>query len=186
MPRQVEAGEVVAAVAALAAEHPRRTVWVGVDGFGGAGKSTLAALIAAAVPRAVVVCADDFAGPRVPEWDWGRFREQVLAPLLARSPGRYQRWDWDADVGAEWHDVPVRSVVVVEGVSSTRSEVGAPWDRTIWVDAPREVRLARAVERDGAAMLARWLTDWMPSEEAYAAREHPQRRVHLIVSGAPR
>jgi cytidylate kinase len=72
---------------------------------------------------------------------------------------------------------------VVEGVSSTRAELGAPWDLTVWVDAPREVRLRRARERDGAAMQRRWLDDWLPSEEAYAAREHPQDRVDLIVNG---
>jgi hypothetical protein len=45
------------------------------------------------------------------------------------------------------------------------------------------VRLARAVERDGAALLPRWLDDWLPSEQAYAARENPRERVDLIVSG---
>jgi hypothetical protein len=45
------------------------------------------------------------------------------------------------------------------------------------------VRLARALERDGDGMLHRWLDDWIPSEEAYAARERPQERLDFIVSG---
>ena len=32
-------------------------------------------------------------------------------------------------------------------------------------------------------MLTRWLDDWMPSEERYAARERPEERVDLIISG---
>jgi uridine kinase len=71
----------------------------------------------------------------------------------------------------------------VEGVSATRGEVDVPWALQIWVDAPREVRLRRAVERDGAGMLAHWLDVWMPSEEAYIARERPQERVDLLVEG---
>jgi uridine kinase len=73
--------------------------------------------------------------------------------------------------------------VVVEGVSATRREVAAPWDLTIWVDAPEDVRLARALERDGPAMLATWVERWIPEENAYVARERPQQRVDLVVSG---
>ena len=118
-PRHVDAAEAVSAAVAL----PRdRTAWVGIDGQGAAGKTTLAARIAAAVPGSVVVHADDFASPSVPEWDFGRFRAQVLVPLLAGRPGRYQRWDWHTDTGAEWHDVPAGRAVVLEGVSSTRAK----------------------------------------------------------------
>jgi uridine kinase len=183
MPRRVPLAAALELLDELAAARPGETVWVGVDGFGGAGKSTLADAIAARVPRAAVVRIDDFWGPSIPEWDWPRFRTQVLAPLLDDREARYQVWDWDADVGAEWRAVPPGTIVVVEGVSSTRSEAGVPWDLTIWVDAPREQRLRRALERDGAAMMHRWHDDWLPSEEAYAARERPQDRVDLIISG---
>lgn len=158
---------------------------VGIDGYGGSGKTSLAALVAAAVPDSVIVHVDDFAAPDMPQWDWDRFRAQVLLPLLAGRPAHYQRWDWETNTGAEWHDVPVGRKVLVEGVSSTRREVAAPWDLTIWVDAPLEIRLARARERDGEHMLARWLEDWIPSEDAYVARENPLARVDLVVSGAP-
>jgi uridine kinase len=102
--------------------------------------------------------------------------------LLAGRPGRYQRYDWDRDEGAEWHDVTPGRVVVIEGVSSTRRELDAPWALQIWVDAPRDLRLRRAVERDGEAMRSHWVDVWMPSEEAYIARERPEQRADLIVS----
>lgn len=180
MPRRATRAEAVAAARRVAGTGGRL---IGVDGRAGSGKTTLAGDIAAAIPDAVVVHVDDFAGPLVPEWDWRRFHEQVLAPLLAGRPGRYQRWEWNRDEPAEWHDVPAGAVLVVEGVSCTRAELGAAWDLQIWVDAPRAVRLARAVERDGEQMLGHWLEVWMPSEEAYIAREHPEERVDLIVDG---
>jgi uridine kinase len=183
MPRQVPRVEAVAEAVRIVIANPDRTLFVGVDGRAGTGKTTLAAVLAAAVRGAVVVHVDDFAGPHVPEWDWPRLNDQVLAPLLAGRPGRYQRWEWNRDVPAEWHDVPVDRLVVIEGVSATRSEVAAPWSLRIWVDAPRDVRLVRAVERDGQAMLPHWLDVWMPAEEAYIAREQPQDRADLIVNG---
>ncbi len=160
-----------------------RTAWIGVDGLGCAGKSTLAARLAAAMPSAVVLHVDDFSGPEIAEWDWERFRARVLMPLHGGRPGRYLRRQWDCEDGSEWHDVPAGVVLVIEGVSSTRDEVGVPWDLTIWVDTPYEVRLARALERDGRGMLAKWLDEWIPSEERYLARQAPQQRVDLIVAG---
>ncbi len=74
-------------------------------------------------------------------------------------------------------------LVILDGVSSTRAEVAAPWDLTIWVDTPENVRLDRALVRDGAAMLPMWHDVWLPEEEAYVAREDPLSRVDLIVSG---
>jgi uridine kinase len=182
-PRCVGRAEAVAQVARVAASRPGQTLLVGVDGRGGSGKSTLAAAIAGAVRGALVVSVDDFAGPHVPEWDWPRLRQQVLDPLLAGRPGRYQRWEWNRDEPAEWIEVPAGRLVVIEGVSATRSELAAPWALRIWVDAPRRVRLRRAVERDGRDMLSQWVQVWMPSEEAYIDRDRPQDRADLIVRG---
>jgi uridine kinase len=183
MARRVSQSAAIEEIDRIAAVRRNRTLFVGVDGHGGAGKSTFAAAVAAAVPRTTVVHVDDFASPAVPEWDWDRFRAQVLLPLLDGRPAHYQRWDWARDEGAEWHNVPAGRLVLIEGVSSTRHEVAAPWTLTVWVDAPREVRVQRAVERDGPELLDRWLSDWMPSEDAYVARENPLARMDLIVSG---
>jgi uridine kinase len=182
-PRLVSLARAVAEVAALASARPGRTTFVGIDGPGGAGKTTLAARIAAEIPGAVVVAVDDFSGPHLAAWDWTRFARQVRDPLLAGRPAHYQRWDWDGDEGAEWHDIAPGNIVVVEGVSATRDEAQVPWHLTIWVDAPREVRLARAVERDGPALLTQWTDVWMPSEEAYFAAQSPHRRADLQIIG---
>jgi uridine kinase len=182
-PRLVRQAEAVAAAAELAAVRTGLTL-IGIDGFGAAGKTTLAQAIADRLPGSAVVHIDDFAAPIIPEWDWNRFRTQLLGPLLAGRTARYQVWDWDRNIGGEWLEVEPGGVVIVEGVSSTRAEVGAPWALTIWVQAPRELRLIRAIERDGEGMPWNWEQVWMPSEEAYAARERPQERVDLIVSGA--
>lgn len=178
MPRHVTAEEAVAEVAALAAARP---AFVGVDGFGGAGKSTVAGRIAAAVPGTVVVATDAFSGPDVPEWDWARLHDEVVAPLLAGAGARYRpRW-WTGDTG-DVHVVPAGSLVVVEGVSATRAEARVPWALTVWVDAPEAVRRARLQERDGAALEQQW-RHWSASEQAYAAAQRPHERADLVVAG---
>ena len=69
------------------------TTLVGIDGRGGAGKSTLARQVAAAIDAATVVQFDDFYLPSGErglneeiggDFDWRRVREQVLEPLSNR------------------------------------------------------------------------------------------------------
>ena len=159
----------------------RGTRWVGVDGKGAAGKTTLAAAVAAALDAAVVVHVDDFARRSVATWERDRFVAQVLEPLRAGRPARYERWDWDVDASLGWAEVPVGVPVVVEGVSSTDVRLGVPWDVTLWVEAAADVRLARALARDGEAMREQWVERWMPAEDAYEAAQRPQARVDAVV-----
>ena len=176
--RSSEVDPVAAVIEAVRGRKGTR--WIGVDGKGATGKTTLAGQIAAVFPGSVVVHIDDFARPDVRGWELDRFVRQILTPLLAGRPGRYQRWDFDRNVGAEWHTVPVGVPVIVEGVSATDERLGVPWDFTIWVEVPYQLRLARALERDGPELMERWLTDWMPSEDAYEKEQRPQERVDLV------
>lgn len=182
VPITMTTAELAAHIRNLRGEKPG-TLLVAIDGEGGAGKSTLAALLAAELGTAAVVCLDDFARPTVPGWDMPRMISQVLDPLRAGRSGRYQRWDWETDLGAEWHDVPAGGVVIVEGVSATRAELAGRWDLTVWVSTPRDIRLARGLTRDGEAMREQWLTVWMPEEDAYVAEQHPAERADVIVIG---
>jgi uridine kinase len=116
-------------------------------------------------------------------FDWRRLRDQVLAPLSEDEPGRYQRYDWPSDALAEWHSVPVGGIVVVEGNYTTRRELFPVYDFTMWVDAPRELRLERGVRRGGPDTRERWLTEWMPEEDRYVAAERPAERVDLVLDG---
>lgn len=160
------------------------TRWVGIDGCGASGKTTLAARLQAGLPDSVIVHVDDFARPGVPTWERDRFTAQLIQPLAAGRAARYQRWDWATDTGQEWIEVPPGQIAIVEGVSSTDVRLDIDWAFRIWVDTPLEVRLARALARDGAAMMSTWLEQWIPEEDAYVAAQHPQDRADLVVSGS--
>jgi uridine kinase len=156
---------------------------VGVDGFGAAGKSTLAQEIAAELPGSVVIAVDDFGRAGLRGWDRDLFTVQVLRPLLAGQPGRYQRWDLNSDTGTDWIEVPAGGPVIIEGVSATDQRLAVPWDVTLWLDVAADVRWRRILQRD-PELLDRWRTDWLPSERAYAAAQQPMARVDLVVSMA--
>jgi uridine kinase len=158
------------------------TRWVGVDGFGAAGKTTLARRIVAALPRAQLVEVDDFARADRPDWHRELFAVTVVEPLLAGRPARYQRWDLLTDSGLDWVEVLPGRPVVVEGVSATDVRVPVPWDLTLWVEAAEEVRRARIAARDEPGLLVRWQREWWPCEEAYAAAQQPWGRVDAVIA----
>ena len=157
------------------------TRWVGIDGFGAAGKSTLAHEIAVLLPRSVVIAVDDFGRAGIRGWDRDLFTAQVLQPLLGGRSGCYQRWDLSSDMGVDWVEVPAGVPLIIEGVSATDERVAVPWDVTLWLDVPADVRWQRILGRD-PDRLERWRTDWLPSEEAYAATQHPMTRVDAVVT----
>jgi hypothetical protein len=89
-----------------------------------------------------------------------------------------------ADAALDWVEVPPDVPVIVEGVSATDQRVPVPWDVTMWVSSPARVRRRRILARDpDPALQERWRTDWLPSEQAYAAAQRPWMRMDLVVDG---
>jgi uridine kinase len=181
-------------------QDARSTTLVGVDGLGGAGKTSLATSVATELSsggrRVDVVHFDDFylpsslrtreAGVEKPiggDFDWQRLRDDVLIPLREGRSARYSSYDWNANVLAGMREVPPGGVVLVEGVGSTRNELAALYDVRIWVECPRAVRLSRGLARDGAASRARWERDWMPAEDRYRSEHRPDLSADIVVSG---
>jgi len=160
------------------------TRWVGVDGFGAAGKTTLARRIGAALPGGQLVSVDDFARADRPDWHRELFTSAVVEPLLAGRLARYQRWDLLTDTGLDWVEVLPGRPVVVEGVSATDARLPVPWDLVLWLEVPETVRRARIAARDDPGLLARWEREWWPSEQAYALSQRPWLRADAVVDGS--
>jgi uridine kinase len=168
-------------------------ILVAVAGAGAAGKSTLArAIQQVAANEVTVIEFDDFYRPSVSHapdgelgarFEWRRLLEQVLEPLHAGHAAHYQRYDWDNDEMGAWVDVPAHGIVIVEGIYSSRAELSHLYDFVIWVDAPADLRLQRGIERDGEEARERWLTEWMPDEEAFIEQDDPVGRADVRVFG---
>lgn len=154
---------------------------VAIDGLGGAGKSTLAQLVASKVD-AQVVHTDDFASWDDPLRWWPRLLDAVLIPLSQDSVGRFQRYDWDSRRLAEWHEVHPGGAVLVEGVSSSRAEFRPYLSASIWIDSPRDVRLRRGLQRDGDGARAQW-EEWMAREDEWVAAQSPRSKAVLVLNG---
>jgi uridine kinase len=177
----MDVAPVLERIAALTSTRPagRAFVLVGVGGHGAAGKSTLAR----SIRGAQVVGTDEFWDGS--EFELSRLRAEVIEPLLRGGPAEFHAFSWELQQRlSEPRVVRPEGVIVVEGVCALHVLFRDAYDLRIWVDAPRQLRLARGIARDGERAREIWETKWMPSEDRYVERDDPISAAQLIVDGS--
>jgi uridine kinase len=160
-----------------------KTKIIAIDGCGGAGKSTLAAQLSKNLGDCPVIHTDDFAS-----WDnplnWHpRMIEQVFVPLSQNKPAHFQRFDWKVKAMTDWISISLNDFVIVEGVSSSRSEFRSFLSFSIFVETPAEIRLRRGLDRDGLQARDLWLK-WMAEEDRYLEKDDPKSNANVVFNGA--
>lgn len=158
-----------------------------VEGPAGSGKSTLAARVRAlGVERGLschVVATDDV----LRGWD-GLARlgptllRDVVQPLREGRPAAYRRYDWHAARLAETCPVPAADLVVLEGVGSGHLGYADAIGVLVWVEAPRTLRRARGLARDGEALMPFW-DAFVVDEDRLHAAERTRERADVLVDG---
>jgi uridine kinase len=176
---------------------------VAIDGRSGAGKSTIASQVAAAM-NAALIPGDDFFAAEITSADWGartprerardaidwrRLRRLALEPLRAGRPAVWNAFDFFAGVRADgsygMSTEPVRRdpapVIILDGVYSARPEFADLVDCTILVEAPGATRQARLARREDAAFLEAWHERWDAAEDYYFTQIRPPSSFDLVV-----
>jgi uridine kinase len=160
---------------------------VGIDGFGGAGKSTLATAVATQLGDAVVVAMDDFiVKERVDDdswervWDRARLRADVLDPFRAGRSVAFRRLLWDENALSEPIELGTAGILIVEGITALHPELAGSYDHSVWVDTPLEIATARGRARDaGNENEGRW-ERWALNDRRYLEAHRPDLVAHQI------
>lgn len=150
---------------------------IAIDGRCGAGKTTLAALLAP-VLEAQQIHLDDFFLPptlrsaaRLAEpggnLHYERFAEEVLPGLQQATPFTYRRFtcrlmDYDGSCKVEGE-----KNVIVEGSYAMRPEFRTAYDVSIFCDIPPALQTQRILKRNGPDWYHDFETRWIPMEERY-------------------
>jgi hypothetical protein len=163
--------------------NPSKPVIIAIDGRAGAGKTSFAARLATAL-AAPVVHTDDIAWHHsFFDW-WPLLIEQIIKPFLAGQSVEWTPADWTRQGRTGAISVPVAPILIVEGVASSRRELGQWLACSIWIETDLAVAEARGLERDGPAERDFWF-EWQAVERPLLAADRPWERAALIVNGAP-
>ena len=158
-----------------AARRDAGVVLVGIGGHGCAGKTTLAEMI----PGAQRIATDEFWTGDA--FDIDRIATEVVEPLSRGAAARFSSYAWTTRAQRGDRTIAPDGIVIIEGVCALHRTLRDAYAVRVWVDAPADVRLARAVARDGEASRAAWVERWMPSEERYVQRDQPVGCAHLMI-----
>jgi uridine kinase len=157
---------------------------VGIDGPSGSGKSTLTDRLAGLLPEAAVVRSDEFPVP----WDgeplawWPPVDGLILRRLGLGVTARYRPYDWKSGTHRPAVSIPPTvPVLLLDGVGAASRR--CPAALRIWVEAPRELRRRRALERDGQEYGPAW-DRWARRESVHFAADRTREHADLIVDGA--
>jgi len=167
---------------------------VALDGRSGTGKSTLAATVALAVGGAAIN-VDDFSTGEIEgdsrpievivegAVDWERLRTEALVPLLAGETASWHPFDFASRAGLDPRIISCSPapVIILDGLYSTRPELGDILGLRILVEAPDNLRARRLAAREGADFMRVWQPAWDAREDYYFSVVRPRAAFDLVV-----
>ncbi|MFZ3415873.1 uridine kinase family protein [Arthrobacter sp. 3Tela_A] len=165
-----------------------RPLLIGVDGFSGAGKTSLALELAAAlrVHRSVAVFhLEDV----YPGWDGLQegmeyYLREVLMPLASGQAAVWQAWDWTAGCYDRARHTEPAEIIIFEGVGAGHRAARSLLDAVVWVQAPPALRKERALARDGETYAPHW-DRWAAQEAAWTAADPVAAEADVLLSSGP-
>src|SRR5690606_36771043 len=160
--------QILRSIQALQEEKP--TVFVAIDGGGGAGKSTFAnALVEQLGSDAKLIHIDDY-------YEKGHEDE----PFTDTEPV-YAHFDLERLKDEVLNNSTNEGIVVVEGIGTLGRTLRSYFDYKIWLEVPAEVRRERGLQRDGQDRANTWDNRDSPEDERYVVEQQPQAVADFIV-----
>jgi uridine kinase len=164
-----------------------------IDGRAASGKSHLAAQLKNVLfkeleqaPR-LIHMDDLYAGWEGLQLGSFYLNQQILQPLAAGKAAHWQLWDWQEgergradEPGNGWREFSGGTPLIVEGcgaISRVSSELA---DLRVWIEAPKELRHARWLERDGEKFNDFWHI-WAAQEDEFYQQEKSQQLADLVI-----
>lgn len=166
-------------------------VVVAIDGMAGAGKSTLATLLAE-LTKGDVISMDDFFLPaekrtaqRLSEAggnvDYERFATEVLSGLKQGKELTYGVFDCSQMAITATHTVPEAPVRIVEGSYAMHPYFGSYADVTVFLHISPTEQMQRITERNGTKMAEKFRNIWIPMENRYFREKHVAERCRYVI-----
>ncbi|WP_293697623.1 AAA family ATPase [uncultured Agrococcus sp.] len=151
-----------------------------IDGRSGAGKSSFARRLSADDGVRILTMDYLYEG-----WDGlmagSALLERILVERAEGAVARWRDWDWHAYSRGRERTLEPHESLIVEGCGAMTPITVAFADRAIWLEAPEDVRRARALARDGDDS---WWEGWKQQERIHLERHDPRSLATEIIDAS--
>lgn len=179
----------IGAIYRLLQENGR--VVVAIEGMAGAGKSTLAKLLAQLTGGEVIHMDDFFLPPekrtaeRLAEAggnvDYERFSAEVIPGLSVGTHFSYGIFDCTKMAITAYRNIPKSPVRIVEGSYAMHPQFGRYADVAVFLYLSPTVQWERIMERNGAKVAEKFRSIWIPMENRYFREKHVAERCRYVI-----
>lgn len=162
---------------------------IAIDGRSASGKTTFAKEIASIYDATLFHMDDYFLPPqrktkeRLSEpggnVDYERFEKEVLQQLQ-RTTLTTQKFNCQTNTLEEKNEIELSSIIIVEGAYSLHPNLANYYGLKLFFDIDPITQKERILARNGEKMLARFVNEWIPLEEAYIKQTNLTNRVDFI------
>jgi uridine kinase len=162
---------------------------VTIDGPAGSGKTTLANDLASELTTSTGIISVVHMDELYEGWDdalgqklFDRIEAWILAPIRNGLSPKFLKYDWHQGKYANWSELPLTPVFIIEGVGSGHAALRKFVSQAIWVEADDDLLLDRVVQRDGEGVRDEMLI-WKDRERAYFESNAVKNAAHIHLRG---
>lgn len=166
-------------------------VIVAIEGYCGAGKSTLAEAIGQTYDCNVFHMDHFFLTPELRteerlmeiggNVDYVRFREEVIFGLQSGKEFKYRIYDCKKMSMSEQITVLPKQLSIIEGAYSMHQTLVDYYNLKIFLKIDKEEQKNRILKRNGDVMLNRFLSEWIPKENIYFDKMRIEQTCDLVL-----
>ena len=178
---------------------------IGIDGLGGAGKSTISEGVCACLEKSgihtILLHIDDFITPRkiryderFPQWQcyyelqWRYdYLRRVIDELRQNGKVTAELYDKENDsyISAKYC-TDKRTVIIIEGIFLQRKELDGVFGLMVYMDVPEEERLKRVLTRDtyigdDSEIRRKYEDRYFPAERRYVQEYEPAQKADMVI-----
>jgi uridine kinase len=159
---------------------------IAIDGSAGAGKTTLASHLGAALSlkyRVAIIHMDDLYNG----WDQAFDHHLSDALILAatshqkKTPAALPRFDWQIGSYGESVQLPSADLLILEGVGSSQRAVRPFLTTSIWLEIEPALGFERVIARDGQEF-SEQMQKWLRAQEQHFRVEESKVNADFILT----
>jgi uridine kinase len=159
---------------------------IAIDGPAGAGKTTLAEHLSAAMAlkyKVHIVHMDDLYNGWESAFDH-HLTDSLIALARAHKSERkisLSRFDWHRNEYMAAEEVPQADLLILEGVGSSQSAIREYLSASIWIEINRSQGVERVLQRDGAS-ISDEMQMWLELQEQHFEQEGSENAADFVLT----